>query len=143
MNTTTHFGVYGLWKEDDQLVLIRKARGPYTGLLDLPGGSPETNETDNQTLGRELEEECGVTLSSILRQEPFTIHVDRSNAGDPINLIHSGLIKKVKVTGKVKNIRAFEDVAAVELFDSRHHSTDEFSPLIREALRLFPEFRIP
>ena len=53
MNATTHFGVYGLWKQDDRLVLIRKLRGPYSGLLDLPGGSPECNETEDQTLARE------------------------------------------------------------------------------------------
>lgn len=141
MNATTHFGVYGLWKQDDQLVLIRKARGPYTGLLDLPGGSPEINEPEDRALARELEEECGVSLTAILRQERFTIHVDRSSAGNPIDLIHSGILNSVNVTGRVQAILDVEDVAAVELFDSRRHSTEEFSPLVHEALHLFPDFK--
>lgn len=140
MNAITHFGVYGLWKQDDQFVLIRKSRGPYSGLLDLPGGSPEINETENQTLARELEEECGVLLDSIHRQERFAIRVDRSSNGAAIDLTHSGLIKSVNVMGRVKHLGAFEDVSSVELFDRSRHSTEEFTPLVREALHLFPEF---
>ena len=81
MDATNHFGVYGLWKQGDQLVLVRKSRGPYAGLLDLPGGSPEINETEDQTLSRELEEECGVRLAMIHRQERFSFHVNRLRAG--------------------------------------------------------------
>lgn len=51
---TQHSGVYGVWTQDGKLVTVRKARGPYTGLLDLPGGSPEPGESPEQTLRREL-----------------------------------------------------------------------------------------
>ncbi len=40
----THFGCYGILTLGDCIALIRKARGPYTGLLDLPGGKPEFGE---------------------------------------------------------------------------------------------------
>lgn len=35
MPTSQHVGVYGVWRVEGSLVLVRKARGPYTGLLDL------------------------------------------------------------------------------------------------------------
>ena len=34
-----HLGVYGLLIENDKILLIKKANGPYKGKLDLPGGS--------------------------------------------------------------------------------------------------------
>lgn len=45
MKTTRHFGIYGVWRHEGKLVLVRKSRGPYTGQLDLPGGTPELGET--------------------------------------------------------------------------------------------------
>lgn len=33
--------------------MIIKKRGPYTGLLDLPGGTPEFGESPLQTLTRD------------------------------------------------------------------------------------------
>ena len=60
--TKTHFGVYGTAIKDNKILLIKKARGPYTGLYDLPGGSQEQNETYLETLEREIMEETGCKL---------------------------------------------------------------------------------
>lgn len=57
--TKTHFGVYGSVIRDGKILLIKKARGPYTGLYDLPGGSQEKGENYLQTLKREIAEETG------------------------------------------------------------------------------------
>lgn len=40
---SVHFGIYGiaLNKNRDKILLVKKTRGPYTGLYDLPGGTPE------------------------------------------------------------------------------------------------------
>lgn len=40
-----HYGIYGAFLQSGKLVTVRKARGPYTGWLDLPGGSPERGES--------------------------------------------------------------------------------------------------
>ncbi|MBO7244374.1 MAG: NUDIX domain-containing protein [Alphaproteobacteria bacterium] len=62
--TKTHFGIYGINIKDNKILLIKKTRGPYTGLYDLPGGSPETNEVPEETLIREIKEETNLDVTS-------------------------------------------------------------------------------
>lgn len=57
----THLGVYGILVKEDRILLIRKARGPYQGKWDLPGGSIEFGEEPEQTLKREFLEETGLS----------------------------------------------------------------------------------
>lgn len=59
---STHVGAYGFIIQNDSIALIKKARGGYTGLLDIPGGGIEHNETPIDALERELMEEAGVTV---------------------------------------------------------------------------------
>lgn len=53
----THIGAYGIITNNNCIALIKKARGGYTGKLDLPGGGIEHNETPTETLIREIMEE--------------------------------------------------------------------------------------
>ena len=64
-----HIGSYGFIIKDDKIALIKKARGGYTGLLDLPGGGIEHDETPLDALHRELKEEAGVT---VIKEELIT-----------------------------------------------------------------------
>ncbi|GAA3127601.1 NUDIX domain-containing protein [Kribbella aluminosa] len=70
-----HFGVYARIRDGARLLLVRKTRGPYAGLLDLPGGQPEAEESWQQTLERELHEELGVRLPVAGEFTAFSIHV--------------------------------------------------------------------
>ena len=58
----THVGSYGVIIHDGKIALIKKARGGYKGLYDLPGGGIEHDETPVETLHRELMEEIGVSI---------------------------------------------------------------------------------
>ena len=58
----TRVGCYGLIINNDKIALIKKARGGYKGLLDLPGGGIEHGEKPEETLVRELMEEAGVDV---------------------------------------------------------------------------------
>ena len=58
----THVGSYGVIIQDGKIALIKKARGGYKGLYDLPGGGIEHDETPLEVLTRELMEEIGVSI---------------------------------------------------------------------------------
>ena len=58
----THVGFYGVIIHDGKIALIKKARGGYKGLYDLPGGGIEHDETPLEALTRELMEEIGVSI---------------------------------------------------------------------------------
>ena len=44
------------------MTLLWEGRGPYTGLLDLPGGGIEYGEKTDDTIRREFMEEVGVAI---------------------------------------------------------------------------------
>lgn len=60
---STHVGSYGFIIQNEKVALIKKARGGYKGLLDIPGGGIEHDETPVEALKRELMEEAGVTVT--------------------------------------------------------------------------------
>ena len=61
---STHVGSYGFIIRNGKIALIKKARGGYKGLLDIPGGGIEQDETPEEALKRELMEEVGVNVIS-------------------------------------------------------------------------------
>jgi len=60
----THIGSYGIIVNDQKIVLIKKARGGYTGKLDLPGGGIEHEESPETALKREIMEEVGIGINN-------------------------------------------------------------------------------
>ncbi|MDF7668278.1 NUDIX hydrolase [Lactobacillus sp. ESL0703] len=55
------FGVYGIMQQQEKLIVIQKHGGPYTNRYDLPGGSLEDGEKLTDAIGREIQEETGLT----------------------------------------------------------------------------------
>lgn len=130
-----HRGIYGIWfAADGRVPLIRKSRGPYSGLLDLPGGTPEVGEAPEQTLRRELTEECGVTEAHVRSWHEFDLVVVRDSSGHPIDFRHSGLIAVLDVSQAPSPVRDVEDVTMVELRDPRRLALAECSALLVEGL---------
>jgi ADP-ribose pyrophosphatase YjhB (NUDIX family) len=129
---TKHFGIYGLWHQDTRIVLVRKTRGPYTGLLDLPGGSPEPGESELTTLRRELQEECGVDLTRVLERTTFEFNVQRDSAGHPIDFTHTAVVSHTEVAGPVVHNITAEDVQGAVL--ATPDDTATVSPLVLMAL---------
>lgn len=58
----TRTGAYGICIRDGAILVIRKAKGPYKGLLDLPGGGIEFGETPAETVVREFLEKTGMKI---------------------------------------------------------------------------------
>lgn len=99
--TMTHTGIYGIIKQNNQILVIKKARGPYTGLFDLPEGSPEPNETPEETLIREIKEEtnCDVVSYTLKTKQTILFSDFTPEYGQTGVLQHTGTLFDVTVSG--------------------------------------------
>lgn len=52
-----HIGVYGIFVQEGKILLIKKSRGPYIWMYDLPWGKIEFWESREECLKREIDEE--------------------------------------------------------------------------------------
>ncbi|WP_439693976.1 NUDIX domain-containing protein [Curtobacterium sp. SP.BCo] len=86
-----------------------------TGAGSTSPAVPEPGESAEQTLRRELAEECGVTVDAIDSWHEFDAHVDRASDGSSIDFRHRGWIACVWVAERVRWIEDVEDVARVVL----------------------------
>lgn len=89
-----HLGVYAVIEKNQKILLVKKTRGPYQGMWDLPGGRPVHGETILETLHREVKEETGLELLETL---PFTNQafvVEYREGKEAIFLHHTCLIYK-------------------------------------------------
>lgn len=139
MGAAEHYGIYDRWRHQGRLVLVRKSRGPYAGLLDLPGGSPKPGESIEQTLSRELLEETGACLSGSSAPREFDLHLTTDSSGRAFDLRHRGQFLEMQVDGKPRLDIIDQDVHGAVLAEGL--TTDEVSPLVLEALRQFPWYR--
>ncbi len=62
MKQIQRYGAYGLYIDKGHILLTVKKKGPYTGLLDLPGGGIEWWETPEEALVREFKEEIALHI---------------------------------------------------------------------------------
>lgn len=99
--TKTHFGVYGCVINGGKILVIKKARGPYTGLYDLPGGSQEKGETFQETLKREIKEEtkCDVVSVRNKRKNSVIFSDFTKESGEEGVLQHDAVLYDVEVSG--------------------------------------------
>ena len=98
MKKHTHIGVYAVIKKHEKMLLIKKARGPYTGKWDLPGGGFEFGETPTETLNREVMEETGLTIAkyTLLNVLSHTeAYKNSNNEGETVH--HIGIIYRVEI----------------------------------------------
>lgn len=91
-----HIGIYGCIEYENSLLVIHKARGPYKGLFDLPGGRPLHGEPLLDGLSREIEEETGMKTQSYSFFGNFSYLVPyRDEEGIQKELYHIALIYRV------------------------------------------------
>lgn len=106
-NQQFNFGVYGICTKDDEVLVIKKGRGPYKGLYDLPGGRIEFGEHVETALKREFEEEVGVevtTLTFVGYNEYFCQFTN--DLGELKDFHHVGLYFSVECDASVIKIDA-------------------------------------
>lgn len=99
-----HLGVYAVTAEDPRgLLVIRKTRGPYSGLFDLAGGSLYDEESLAQALHRELREETGYAgrITGSFGVHEFLVRADHAGTG---YTHHIAIFFKVALEGAVGGI---------------------------------------
>ena len=132
-----HVGIYALVEQDDSILVIRKSRGPYKGLFDLPGGRPSHGEGLLDALKREIEEETGIKAQSYSFLGNFSYLVPyQDNEGCQKELYHIALTYRVKDAdlNSFNNSIVAEDVNG-SLWVHRHRlRKEDSSPLLRSIL---------
>ena len=134
----THVGAYGFIIKNDCVALIKKARGGYTGLLDIPGGGIEHIETPVEALKRELMEEAGVTVKTYklltATSRTFTWMMKKDLEED---LHHIGILYKVEVEEEnVKEEADGIDSNGCSYYKISELSKSELTPFTIEGLEL-------
>jgi ADP-ribose pyrophosphatase YjhB (NUDIX family) len=113
-----------------RVLLARRARPPYAGTWDLPGGFLEAGETPERGLRRELREELGV---GVRRATLVGFATDRyGRGGFPV------LAAVYRVTPTSTRTRASDDVAEVRWFGRRRAPLGGIAfPGLRRLLRRY------
>ncbi|WP_106766184.1 NUDIX hydrolase [Paenibacillus faecalis] len=110
MEKYTHLGVYGVLIKQGRMLLIRKARGPYIGKWDLPGGSIEFGEEPEQTLRREFLEETGLTDIRSRMKTAVSCTIIYKRSDDVLEEMHHiGIIYEVEMEGEQVPIKRVGD----------------------------------
>lgn len=129
-----HIGIYGLIERKDQILVIRKSRGPYKGLFDLPGGRPIHGEPLLKALEREIEEETGIKAKSFSLLGNFSNLIPyQDSEGHLKELYHIALVYLINDF----DLKNFNDSIVAEdvigcLWISRHQLLREkCSPLLK------------
>lgn len=95
-----HIGAYGVCQWNGHILLVRKARGPYTGQWDLPGGGIAFGEEPEAALRREFLEETGVAIVNLVLIRAVAHRVQYiTDSGAVEDLHHLGLIYDVSLLG--------------------------------------------
>jgi len=136
-NEQFHVGVYGILINQKKILLIKKSRGPYKGMYDLPGGGIEFGETIVNALKREFIEETGIILSSysfFTNNECFCDYINDS--GEKKKMHHLGLYYKVVARfDKIKNDSDGHDSLGAEFIEIKELNNIQIAPIAKEVLK--------
>jgi len=136
MQYHSHFGVYAIIPDaaGEKVLLVKKARGPYKGLYDLPGGSMEPHELLEETLYREVHEETGCMAQDPVQAGTFSVLYPYEKDGAPWTLRHIGVIYRARVAGTPQDT-GDDDCAACLWVPIRDISAANATPFVVEAVR--------
>ena len=138
MNKHKHIGVYALAIKDGSILLIKKARGPYTGKWDLPGGRLEFSEKPLDGLSREVLEETGLEIleSRLLNVLSDTVAYE-IESGEKEEMYHIGIIYTVSLTSSenLKTDADGEDSNGASWVKLSEINDKDFSPFATQSIK--------
>ncbi|EKD69938.1 MAG: MutT/NUDIX family protein [uncultured bacterium] len=137
-NQRFHFGVYGILINNGEILLIKKSRGPYKGMYDLPGGGVEFGEKIEEALKRELEEEAGIKLDGLKFVNYNEYFSEYKNDNNELRKMHHiGLYYQVSATfDSVKSEPDGLDSLGAEFINIKNLSKIKIAPIAEPMIRL-------
>ncbi len=126
-----YFGVYGIIRNDQRVLLVKKKGAPYDDLWDFPGGKIEFGEVPDTTLIREILEETGLEIKSYKFLKSDAVVVNYKEEGSNITLHHVGFLFEVMVHS-TESVKSGEDDVVVDWVDISDVNVDAFTPFVQE-----------
>lgn len=134
LRSKIHAGVYGVIRDGKRIALILKGRGPYTGMLDLPGGKIEYGESVEECLRREIQEELGAEVKSAKLKTVLQNSISYEEDGVMVNLQHVGIIFEVDLKDNlIQNVNQ-HDVLESKWFDCAELDRENLTFLAKYAI---------
>ncbi|MEQ9116262.1 MAG: NUDIX hydrolase [Rickettsiales bacterium] len=139
----SHLGVYGVVVRKNKVLAIKKAKGPYKGKYDLPGGGLEDDELILEALAREFKEEVGLKVKACWQLRTFDHLCECDYWIDPKEerkcwFRHVGMVYEVELEeGEVKKDGDGNDSLGCEWLDMDSVNLDNSSPFLFNAVGLF------
>ncbi|MBA3237691.1 MAG: NUDIX domain-containing protein [Parachlamydiaceae bacterium] len=133
LKEVTRIGAYGIALKEDSILLVDKIQGPYTGLLDLPGGGVESGEHPEDTLKREFVEEVAMEFRSMTFVERHAFQLEVNKDGENFHFYHFGYLYRVA------GFTEISDALAEETFGWYPISTldlERLTPFARAAVQI-------
>ena len=139
-----HFGTYALVfdKGTEDILLIKKSRGPYTGMLDLPGGSPKVNETPKEALIREVKEETGAEIDQAESMGFFETKFKYVEDQEQCLLTHRGEIFITVLKGNVSIGLISSDTDGCVWVNTDSLLNFDTTPPVLQGLKMYNEYCI-
>jgi ADP-ribose pyrophosphatase YjhB (NUDIX family) len=132
--TKIHLGIYGIYVQKDKILVIKKNRGPYEGMYDLPGGRIEPGETLNEALDREILEETGMNTKESIFICTSEYHCKWTKESKEKDFHHVGLYYKVALEGTLNKGPDGHDSDGSDWI-SVPISADQVAPITHDALK--------
>ena len=135
MKEFRHLGVYGILIKNDKILLIKKGNGPYKGLLDLPGGTIEFDESPKEALKRELVEEVGIKLTEYDLIDSDSVSFTWEYNNDLFKVHHIGIFYKIisysgEVNNNIKIDEVNDDSMGADFYDIKSLRKEKLSKIV-------------
>lgn len=128
-----HVGAYGIFINQERVLLIKKSRGAYKGMYDLPGGKIEFGEKIEAALKREFIEETGIVLDSYSFVGYNEHFCDYQNEQDELRKLHHiGIYFSVEASSEnIKTEADGHDSLGAEFIALKDLDKIEIAPIAR------------
>jgi 8-oxo-dGTP pyrophosphatase MutT (NUDIX family) len=131
-----HIGVYGVYVKGNDLLVVKKTRGPYINRYDLPGGSFDTNESIQDCLVREMIEEVGYEFEPYKMIGTYDYLIPWEQENNHTHVHHIALYFEVRSNKEIQRINIVaDDTEGFEFVGINHLSSENSSPLVQDIVK--------